>query len=395
MKSLSKIWAIISSFVILISMFAFPASAADVTYTVSGASGTVGSNVTVTVKMSSTTQIWGANVSLKYNAAELQYVSHSQGGIVSGGSLVHKGSSVNFSGMYNAKSGNVFSVTFKILKASGTSTITLSSTENTDSNGVTHTCSATGCTVTIVKPVTSIKLDKTSVTLKKGETAKLVATVEPGDATNKKVTYTSSNKKIAKVSADGTITAVGGGTATITAKAGDKKATCKVNVNVAQTGVGPSGEASKTVALGSTLALKVAKVPADATDNFPTTWTSADVNIATVDAKGVVTGVALGTTTITAVQNNWTVTYTITVTEPVTESTSAESTTITETTTLPTTTEPVTEPIEDENTVTMFYHYAMLIGVAVVVAIVSATVTYFVTSGYYKNKEKRDEFLDE
>ena len=417
MKRMSKILAIITSFIILVSMFILPVNAATANYSVSSASGTVGSKVTVTVKLSSSVQIWGANVSLGYNSSELEYVSHSQGGIISGGSLVHKGSSINFSGMYNAKSGTVFTVTFKILKSSGTSSLTLTSSENIDSNGTTHTCSTSGGTITISKPVTGVSLNQTSVTLKKGETATLSATVTPSDATNKTVTYTSSNTKVATVNSSGKITAVGGGTATITAKAGDKTASCKVTVNVAQTGIAVSGNSSKSVAMGSTITLKVAKVPSDATDNFTTTWTSANPAIATVSAKGVVTGVALGETTITAKQNNWTVTYKITVTEKVVESSTEEASTeestteeptteiVTETTTLPTTTEPVTEPnteknffkivwaeINDENnTVTKLYHYVMLLGVGFVVAIISIAVTFFVTSGYYKSKAKKEE----
>lgn len=402
MKQISKIMAIITTFIILASMFVLPVNAADVNYSVSSASGATGSNVTVSVKLSSSVQIWGANVSLSYNSAELQYVSHSQGGIVSGGSLVHKGSSVNFSGMYNAQSGEVFSVTFKILKASGTSSLTLTSSENTDSNGATHSCSTSGGTVSITKEVTNIALDKTSVSLKKGEIATLAATVTPSDASNGKVTYSSSNTKVATVDGSGKITAVGGGSATITAKAGSKSATCNVTVTVPQTGISLSGDSSKSVAQGSKITLKIKKVPADATDNYSTTWTSANTDIATVSSKGVVTGVALGETTITAKQNNWTVTYKITVTEAVTESTT-ESTTeeiteeITEETTLPTTTEEITEPETENNsinaesnTVTKSYHYIMLLAVGLVAAIISVTVTYFVTSGYYKNKAKEE-----
>lgn len=418
MKQISKIMAIVTAFIILVSMLVLPANAADVNYSVTSASGATGDKITVTVKLSSSVQIWGANVSFGYNSSELEYVSHSQGGIVSGGSLVHKGSSVNFSGMYNAKSGTVFTVTFKILKSSGTSKLTLTSSENTDSNGTTHTCSTSGGTVTISKAVTGISLNRSSVTLKKGETSDLVATVTPSDATNKTVTYSSSNTKVATVNSSGKITAVGGGTATITAKAGGKTATCKVTVTVPQTGIAVSGSSSRSVGIGSTLTLKVAKVPSDATDSYSTTWTSANTSIATVSSKGVVTGVAPGETTITAKQNNWTVTYKITVTETATESStdaeesSTEETSVTETSTeetsLSTTTEPVSEPttdaekenfikavwaeINDENnTVTKLYHYVMLLGVGLVVAIISITVTYFVTSGYYKNKTKKEE----
>jgi|GEM_PF-4583571 len=414
MRKISKIFAVFTALILLVSMFVIPTSAANVNYSVTSTSGAKGDTVTVSVKLSSSVSIWGANVSLGYNSSELQYVSHKQGGIVSGGSLHHEGSSVNFSGMYNAKSGTVFTVTFKILKSSGSSKLTLSSSENTDSDGKTHTCSTSGGTVTVTNPVTGIKLDKTSFTLKKGETAQITATVTPADATNKTVTYTTSDKYVATVSSSGKITAVGGGTATITAKAGGKTATCKVTVNVAQTGIALSGSESKTVEMGKTITLKVAKVPADATDSFSTTWSSADETVATVSSKGVVTGVALGTTTITAKQNNWSVTYKITVVEAETESASEdttveetteapEETSKTETTTIPEeTTETTTENKgfwnsiiddinNDNNKVTKPRYYATIVVTSVATALVAVAVTFLVTSGYYKSKSNKFE----
>ena len=107
MRRISKFTAIFSAFVILVSMFAFSANAASVNYTASSVSGAKGETVTVSVKISSSVQIWGANVMLGYNSSELQYVSSSKGNAVSSGSLNNTGSSVNFSGMFSAKSGTV------------------------------------------------------------------------------------------------------------------------------------------------------------------------------------------------------------------------------------------------------------------------------------------------
>ena len=78
--------------------------------------------------------------------------------------------------------------------------------------------------------VKSIKLNKTKVTLAKGKKVKLKATVAPSNATDKNVTFTSSNTKVATVNAKGVVTAKKAGKATITAKAGTKKATCKIVV---------------------------------------------------------------------------------------------------------------------------------------------------------------------
>ena len=84
--------------------------------------------------------------------------------------------------------------------------------------------------------VTGITLDRTSVELTEGETTTLVATVAPDDATVKMVTWSTSDETIATV-ADGVVTAVKDGSATITAKAGDKKATCTVTVKERMTSI--------------------------------------------------------------------------------------------------------------------------------------------------------------
>ncbi len=78
--------------------------------------------------------------------------------------------------------------------------------------------------------VTSIKLNKTSATLKKGGTLTLTPTIAPANAVNKTVTWTSSNTSVAAVS-NGKVTAKAAGTATITAKTNNgKTASCKITV---------------------------------------------------------------------------------------------------------------------------------------------------------------------
>lgn len=85
-------------------------------------------------------------------------------------------------------------------------------------------------------PVSSIKLNKTSVSIGKGQSVTLTVTINPTNATNKTITWTSSNKKIAKVSSNGKVTGVSAGTATITAKTKNGKiATSKVKVSNAIT----------------------------------------------------------------------------------------------------------------------------------------------------------------
>ena len=95
------------------------------------------------------------------------------------------------------------------------------------------------CKVTVKIRVTRVKLNKTTLSLKKGKTYKLKAKINPTNANNKKVKWRSSNKKVATVSSSGKVTAKGKGTATITCTAKDgsgKKATCKVKVTASSNG---------------------------------------------------------------------------------------------------------------------------------------------------------------
>lgn len=111
--------------------------------------------------------------------------------------------------------------------AAGTATITVTSVAD---NTKKATCELTVAAAGTIVPVTSVTLDKTTAALHIGGTETLTATVAPDNATNKTVAYTSSDENVATVSATGVITAVGTGTATITAQAGDEEATCAVTV---------------------------------------------------------------------------------------------------------------------------------------------------------------------
>lgn len=88
-------------------------------------------------------------------------------------------------------------------------------------------------TGTETKLVTGVSLDKNTITLNKGQTANLVATIEPSDASNKKWTWTSDKESVATVDQNGRITAVGEGEAviTVTTEDGGFTATCKVVVS--------------------------------------------------------------------------------------------------------------------------------------------------------------------
>ena len=159
------------------------------------------------------------------------------------------------------------------------------------------------CKVTVVPTLAEIiTLDKTEISLEATETATLVATVLPENATNKSVTWKSSNEAVAIVDANGKVTAVAVGEATITATTADgsnKSATCKITVAKTLATSISLDKTSATLKATETLTLKATVAPATTTDKS-VTWKSSNEAVATVDANGKVTAVAVGETTITA-----------------------------------------------------------------------------------------------
>lgn len=115
--------------------------------------------------------------------------------------------------------------------------VSLKKTEMQDSDFDTTNPTASPATITVAAKtvaVTSVAVSSKTLNLEVGQTRTLTATVTPDNATDKTVTWTSSDKNVATVDKDnGTVTAVGEGTATITATAANgKKDTCKVTVKV-------------------------------------------------------------------------------------------------------------------------------------------------------------------
>jgi hypothetical protein len=156
--------------------------------------------------------------------------------------------------------------------------------------------------------VESITLSQSSATMTIGETLNLTATVTPDDATDKSITWSSSNTSVASVDADGKVTAKAEGTATITATANDGsgvKASCEVTVEkkVILVNQITLSQTTATLTEGETLTLIAKVTPDDATDKS-ITWSSSNTNVASVDADGKVTAKAEGTATITATAND-------------------------------------------------------------------------------------------
>ena len=166
-------------------------------------------------------------------------------------------------------------------------------------------------------------MNHTEKSLKVDENLNLVATVAPDNATNKTVTWKSSNEDVAIVE-NGVVTAKKEGTATITVTTvdGNKTATCEITVEETEEQISPESIAlnktSETLDLNGTkeIQLSVTITPNNANVNKGITWTSSDTKVATVDNTGKVTAVGKGTTTITAkTENGKTATCEITVEE--------------------------------------------------------------------------------
>lgn len=175
----------------------------------------------------------------------------------------------------------------------GTTTITATAT---DGSGVTASCEVT---VNINYPVQGISLNHDAKTFTKaGETLQLTATIYPDSATNKTVTWKSSDKTVATVDESGLVTAVGNGTADITATTedGGKTATCQVTVEIPELTL--SLDKSELTLTQTEEQQKLTATVSDTEEKV--TWLSSDPFVATVTRDGTVTAIANGTATITA-----------------------------------------------------------------------------------------------
>ena len=205
----------------------------------------------------------------------------------------------------NASVASVSNGTVTALKQ-GTSTITASA------GGRSATCTVKVAAKIIT--VTSVTLDKTSLSMKAGDTETLKATVNPTDATDKTITWMSSDVSVVTVS-EGKLTAKDSGTATITAKAGNCTADCTVTVPVDVESVSLD-ITTLSLSVGESATLTATVKPDNASDKN-VVWTSSDNSVATV-SNGRVTAVKAGTATVKATCGGKTAECVVTVTAKVT-----------------------------------------------------------------------------
>ncbi len=188
--------------------------------------------------------------------------------------------------------------------------------EATDGSGKYVSCVVTVSNIQIL----NVYLDKSSLDLSEGDTAKIAATIYPTNATTQTLKWTSSNSSVATVDSKGNVIAgATKGYAIITASATDgsgKFAECVVlsKPKVHVTGITINYGTTLDLLANDSTYLKATILPANATVSS-VTWSSSNTSIATIDATtGLLKGIALGTATITATADGKTVTITINVT---------------------------------------------------------------------------------
>jgi uncharacterized protein YjdB len=184
--------------------------------------------------------------------------------------------------------------------APGTATIRATSEGRTGTSTITVTAPPPA-------PVASVAVSPATGELDVGGTLQLTAT--PRDAagnplSGRQVTWTSSNTSVATVDANGRVTAVGPGTATIRATSEGQTGTATVTVRTPAPRVASVTVTPANPQLGVGQTVQLTATARDANGNIITgrtvTWTSSNTNFATVDANGLVTGVRKGRATITA-----------------------------------------------------------------------------------------------
>lgn len=178
-------------------------------------------------------------------------------------------------------------------KKLGTCTITARVTDGTNKKAT--------CKITVVRQATSVKLNRSYLTLVAGKNYRLKATVKPSNATYKTVKWSSTNSKVARVDDAGLVRGIALGSCNIKAAAKDnskKSDTCYVEViePVPSTSI-LVADKNMVMIRGESQMLSYTIVPANSTDDVK--FASANRNIATVSGTGKVYARRAGTTNIT------------------------------------------------------------------------------------------------
>ena len=150
--------------------------------------------------------------------------------------------------------------------------------------------------------VISISLSENTLELKVGDEAGIEATIFPDNATNKKISWSSSNESVATVGPDGIVEAVSTGTAFITARSEDSGVSAKCEITVKDKVISVTGIALNKTSLslteGEEFTLEATITPDNAT-NKEISWASDNEAVATVSAEGVVRAIKAGSANVT------------------------------------------------------------------------------------------------
>ncbi|MGD1945197.1 MAG: PKD domain-containing protein [Croceivirga sp.] len=178
-------------------------------------------------------------------------------------------------------------------------------------------------TIVVVVPVTGIVVTPSPISVELGNTVNLTANIEPSNATNQNVIWSSSDEAVAIVDANGVVTGISLGQVTITATTEDGNFMSSAIVDVVSeiilvTDISVDPD-SAAINVGESISLTETVNPSNAT-NQNVTWSSNDESIATVTNQGIVTGVASGevSNTVTTIDGGFTAISTIQVNESTT-----------------------------------------------------------------------------
>lgn len=147
---------------------------------------------------------------------------------------------------------------------------------------------------------TSVSLNAAEATLYVGGQTQLLATIAPENATDKHLSWTSSNSSIATVDSNGLVKALGKGTAVITVSTiNGKTAQCTVTVNPVYPESIAVSPATYKFYVGDEYQLTATITPTDVQDKT-VSWSSSDASVVTVDNTGLIKAVKVGSATVTA-----------------------------------------------------------------------------------------------
>ena len=165
--------------------------------------------------------------------------------------------------------------------------------------------------VTGTVAVTGLSVSAKEKTIRVGGKTNVIAMVSPSNATDQRVTWSTSNESVATVTQGGLVKGVAGGEAVITAVSADKKYKASVTITVDAkilTGISIK-ETEPWITRGDKVQMEVVYAPANTTSDKTVTWSCSNTKVAKISSKGLVTAIAAGNVTITAKVGEFTASY--------------------------------------------------------------------------------------